>query len=107
MLCGAEESTMVVWLSRVFRARWLMWLGTIAYASYLVHEIVLDAVFRLLLHRTPLMTDGFDALTSLVTLGVALCLAPLSWKYFESKLVRMGHRFTYGSRAATRSPAPN
>jgi peptidoglycan/LPS O-acetylase OafA/YrhL len=94
-------------LARAFRARWLMWLGTIAYALCLFHEIILDAVFRLVLHHTPMMTNEFDALTALLALVVALSLAQLSWKYFESKLVKIGHRFAYGSRATTRSPAPN
>jgi peptidoglycan/LPS O-acetylase OafA/YrhL len=94
-------------LSRGFRATWLMWLGTIAYALYLFHEIILDATFRLLRHHTPIMAGGLDALSALLALVVALCLARLSWIYFESKLVRIGHRFAYGSGAATPSLAPN
>jgi len=94
-------------LSRGFRVRWLMWLGTIAYALYLFHEIILDTAFRLLLHHAPVMGNGFDVLTALFALVVALCLAQLSWKYFESRLVKIGHRFAYGSRSATRSPVSN
>jgi peptidoglycan/LPS O-acetylase OafA/YrhL len=94
-------------VSRACRTSWLMWLGTIAYALYLFHEIVLDTAFRLLLHHAPVMANRLDALTALLALVVALSLAQLSWKYFESKLVRLGHRFTYGSRTSTRPPAPN
>jgi peptidoglycan/LPS O-acetylase OafA/YrhL len=91
-------------LGRAFRARWLTWLGTIAYALYLFHEIVLDGMFRLLLNHAPVMADGFEALTALLALVVALGLARLSWRYFESELVRAGHRFTYGITRSTRSP---
>lgn len=94
------------WLSRAFRARWLMWLGTIAYGLYLFHVITLTVIFRILLHQPPAMANGFDILTALSALVVTLCLAQLSWKYFESKLVQLGHRFTYGSRTSTRSPVP-
>jgi peptidoglycan/LPS O-acetylase OafA/YrhL len=94
-------------LSRVFRARWLMWLGTIAYALYLFHEIVLDAVFRLVFHHAPFLANGFNALAALLALVVALSLAWLSWKFFESKLVKVGHRFVYGGRAASRSRPPS
>ena len=93
-------------LSRAFRVRWLMWLGTIAYSLYLFHEIVLSTAFRLLLHHTPAMVNGVDALTALLALGIALGLARVSWVYFESKLVRAGHRFTYRSRGSTHSPVP-
>ncbi|HXA78371.1 MAG TPA: acyltransferase [Candidatus Acidoferrales bacterium] len=94
-------------LSRAFRIRWLMWLGTIAYALYLFHEIILDAVFRLLLHHAPVMANGFDALAALLSFVLALCLALVSWKYFESKLVRIGHRFAYGNRPTSRPRGPN
>jgi peptidoglycan/LPS O-acetylase OafA/YrhL len=94
-------------LSRAFRARWLMWLGTIAYALYLFHEIVLDTAFRFLAHDTPVLTNGFDALVALLALVLALTLAQLSWRYFESKLVRIGHQFAYGSTVVTRAPAPD
>jgi peptidoglycan/LPS O-acetylase OafA/YrhL len=93
-------------LSHAFRARWLMWLGTIAYGLYLLHVIVLTAVFRIVLHRPPAMTNWLDALTALSAFAVTLGLAQLSWKYFESKLVRLGHRFTYWSKTSTRSSMP-
>jgi peptidoglycan/LPS O-acetylase OafA/YrhL len=91
-------------LGQTFRARWVIWLGTIAYALYLFHEIVLDGVFRLFLNHAPVMANGFEALTTLLALVVALGLAYLSWRYFESKLIRAGHRFTYDTTRSTRSP---
>jgi len=92
------------WLSRAFRARWLMWLGTIAYGVYLFHEIALDAAFRIVLHHTTVMANWLDALTAFSALLVVLGLAQLSWKYFESKLVKIGHRFTYKNRTAVDLP---
>ncbi len=93
-------------LSQAFRARWLMWLGTIAYGLYLFHVIVLTAVFRIVLHHSPSMSNWLDAVTAFCAFAVAVGLAQLSWRYFESKLVRLGHHFTYASRTSTRLPAP-
>ncbi len=93
-------------LSHAFRARWLKWLGTIAYAVYLFHVTVLSVIFRIVLHRPPGMADWLDAVTALSALVATLGLAQLSWKYFESKLVRLGHRFTYGAETSTPSSVP-
>jgi peptidoglycan/LPS O-acetylase OafA/YrhL len=93
-------------LSRAFRARWLMRLGMIAYALYLFHEIVLTAAFHILLHHSPSIANWFDAITAFSAFVAAVGLAHLSWSYFESKLVRLGHRFTYEGRIAASSPAP-
>jgi peptidoglycan/LPS O-acetylase OafA/YrhL len=94
------------WLSRTFRARWLMGLGSIAYGLYLFHAIVLTVIFRIVLHRPPAMVNWLDGVTSLSAFVVTLGLARLSWKYFESKLVRFGHRFTYGDRSSTPPSVP-
>jgi peptidoglycan/LPS O-acetylase OafA/YrhL len=93
-------------LSRAFRARWLMRLGTIAYGLYLFHVIALNAAFHLLLHRSPSMTNWFDVGTAFCAFVAAVGLAELSWRYFESKLVGLGHRYSYEGRFAARSPMP-
>ena len=95
------------WLSRVCQTRWLMRLGGIAYGLYLIHGLVLELAFRILRHRAPILANGYDALTALLALILAVFFAQLSWRFFESKLVRMGHRFTYGTARAVRPAIPN
>jgi len=85
-------------LSRTFQASSLMWLGTIAYGLYLFHTMPLVVLFRIFLHRSPALTNWIDGVIALSALLIALAMAFLSWKYFESRLVRLGHRFTYEGR---------
>jgi peptidoglycan/LPS O-acetylase OafA/YrhL len=93
-------------LSRAFRARWLMRFGTIAYGLYLFHLIVLTAAFHILVHHPPSIGNWRDAVTAFCAFVGAVGLAQLSWRCFESKLVRLGHRFAYEGGTATRSPEP-
>jgi peptidoglycan/LPS O-acetylase OafA/YrhL len=89
-------------LSRALRARWLMWLGTISFGLYLLHSIALATVSPILLHHQPETSNWLRAVTAISALVAALCLAWLSWNYFESKMVRLGHRFIYEGRTALR-----
>ena len=83
------------WLKRIFSWRGLRWLGTIAYGLYLIHVPALDLAFRVFEHRGPRLEQAFDLLPLMVALGGSLLLAYLSWTFFESRLVRYGHRFRY------------
>jgi peptidoglycan/LPS O-acetylase OafA/YrhL len=82
-------------LSALMRWRSLVWLGSIAYGTYLFHPTAL--IF--LSHRVwprPLETDSFSQMwVSIVALIVTLGLCRISWLYFEKPLVRIGHRFRY------------
>jgi len=89
-------------LSRAFRARWLMWLGTISYGLYLFHSIALGVVSPFVLHYQPATANWLRAAAAISALAAALCLAQLSWNYFESKLVQLGHQFIYRIRTAAR-----
>jgi peptidoglycan/LPS O-acetylase OafA/YrhL len=82
-------------LSRTFQASSLRWLGTIAYGLYLFHTMPLVVLFRIFRHRSSALTNWLDGVIALSALVIALAMARLSWKYFESRLVRLGHRFTY------------
>jgi peptidoglycan/LPS O-acetylase OafA/YrhL len=93
-------------LSRALRVRWLIWLGTISYGLYLFHSITLGIVAPFLLRPQPSTTILFRSGAAISALIAALCLAQLSWNYFESKLVRLGHRFMYGARTEALPPAP-
>lgn len=86
-------------LSRAFRTRWLMWLGTISYGLYLFHGITIGIVAPVLHYRSAAASWPRVA-AAIIALIAALCLAHLSWNHFESKLVQLGHQFIYRGRAA-------
>jgi peptidoglycan/LPS O-acetylase OafA/YrhL len=82
-------------VSRALRFKSLGWLGGIAYGAYLVHQFVLGMAFGYIGRRYPEITDGPTFLTALVALASTLVIARLSWRYFESPLIRFGHRSRY------------
>lgn len=85
-------------LSRCLRNRPLMWLGSIAYGVYLMHEAVQGIVFGYLKHAAPGIYGWRDLPLALLSLAVTLAVARASWIYFERPLVQIGHRWQYRSK---------
>ncbi|HEX8650015.1 MAG TPA: acyltransferase [Pyrinomonadaceae bacterium] len=82
-------------LSRTLRNRALMWLGAIAYGTYLLHLGVLGLCHGLIRGREPQIASLPDAAVTLLALILTLALATLSWVYFEKPLVKRGHEHSY------------
>jgi peptidoglycan/LPS O-acetylase OafA/YrhL len=91
-------------LARLFRLRVLRWFGTIAYCLYLVHLDIQELVYQLFGYVRPRLNTAYDLLPFTAALAASLLLSQLSWKYFESVLVGVGHRFTY--KHSVDLPAP-
>ena len=83
------------WISSCLRWKWLGWLGTIAYGTYLLHELVLGLVYGIIWSRPPMASTVRDLVGNLLALGLTLLICRLSWVYFEKPLVRIGHRWHY------------
>jgi peptidoglycan/LPS O-acetylase OafA/YrhL len=83
------------WLGRAMRQRWLMGLGTIAYATYLIHVLVYGLCMNYIRHHGPFLQNLPDLWTTLGALVLTVVLAKLSWWIFEQKFVRFGHKFKY------------
>lgn len=89
-------------LGRIMRNRALMWLGSIAYGTYLLHIL---AIFisgwllrNFLVGEFIAETFGLTAYTVvmiLLSLTLTLTVASISWKYFEQPMTKIGKRFKY------------
>jgi peptidoglycan/LPS O-acetylase OafA/YrhL len=95
-------------LSRSLRVKWLGWLGSIAYGTYLIHEMIDGMIFGIVWRHDPNITGGYTLLTSLFALFITLVIARLSWRYFENPLIRVGHRSGYKFEVPrTERPVPS
>jgi peptidoglycan/LPS O-acetylase OafA/YrhL len=83
------------YMSRCLRWKWLAWLGSIAYATYLLHQFVLGGIFGAVWSRPPVITNLAELAATLLALVLTLTICHFSWKYFEKPLVRLGHRWNY------------
>jgi peptidoglycan/LPS O-acetylase OafA/YrhL len=73
----------------------LISIGGIAYAAYLFHEPVLGLCYAWTRGTLPVITDFKTLLITFCSLLLTLGMAKLSWVYFESPLVGLGHRYRY------------
>jgi peptidoglycan/LPS O-acetylase OafA/YrhL len=99
-LAAAERSP----ISRLFRARWLMFLGTYSYGLYVYHHFI---SYYLTVNQTEFeLTRWFGSHGTAVTLqamlGVALSLiiAYVSYEYFEKRFLRLKRLYAPRESAA-------
>jgi peptidoglycan/LPS O-acetylase OafA/YrhL len=82
----------------------LVWLGRISYGIYMFHEAVSGLLHGWLRHGAPQIQSLSDMGITLVALCTTLALALLSYRFFESPFLRMGHRFQYLPKHRRNSP---
>lgn len=81
-------------------SRWLAGTGVISYGIYILHEGIFGLLFALT-HggepRTgePTTASWMDVDVMLLSLAVTVALAALSFRFFESPLIRSGRQFRY------------
>ena len=81
--------------ARLFRNPVLMWVGTVSYGIYLIHQPVVGLLHATLLRQSPQIANPTDALVTLLGLGLTFGLAAISWRVFERPLVRLGKQIRY------------
>ncbi len=100
MALSHDEGRVARWL----HTPWVYWLGLVSYALYLIHDLVLRIVFRMLpdwgVHGVP------GEVWALVTLIVSIGLAGLSHHAFEKPSRRWFRRFLVGNYQAGSGTAP-
>ena len=86
LIAIAEKTGPITWLTSLPLLRRL---GLLAYCIYLIHLFVFDFLFRVV------------AGPNLVLVGVPIlvvCLAEVSWRFFERPLISFGHRWRYSGK---------
>lgn len=78
------------------RYRWLLYLGKISYGLYAFHYISLqicgEFVYRLT-HRAPMATIQSKALYFVISMGMTVSLAALSYRFYEKPFLKLKTRF--------------
>jgi Predicted acyltransferases len=91
-------------VGRLLRSPVLVWFGQLSYGIYMFHQAVSGLLYGLVRRRSPQMYTLTDAGITLTALCVTLLLAWVSYRFFESPILRFGHRFTYSPKVR-RDPA--
>ena len=82
-------------LSRLLRNRGLIWLGGISYGVYIIHTWISRLVHGLVRSASPQIASWSDAATTLLALVITLIMAHFSYRWIESRFVRLGHSVKY------------
>jgi peptidoglycan/LPS O-acetylase OafA/YrhL len=83
----------------VFGNKLLIRLGTISYGVYLFHEGLRCVLHYLILHSTAEVYDWRSLGVTVLSAGVTITLAEMSWRLFERPLVHLSHqRYRYSPK---------
>jgi peptidoglycan/LPS O-acetylase OafA/YrhL len=80
---------------KLLESRLLVWLGQLSYGICMFHQAVSGLVHGLIHGGAPQIRTFSDAGITLLSLCITLVLAMLSYRFFESPFLRLGHRFLY------------
>lgn len=83
------------WLTKLLRGRVIVWFGQLSYGIYLLHKPVVGALFGVWEHGPPIIRTASEAMMNVLALAITLALAQISFRYFESPIIRWGHGFLY------------
>jgi peptidoglycan/LPS O-acetylase OafA/YrhL len=75
---------------KFFRQKALVFLGSVSYGVYLIHQPIAGLIYLEFRNKAPSIELAQDASLTLLCLVVTLVLAQLSLKYFESPMIAYG-----------------
>ena len=90
VVCGTSTR-----LIQLLKNSLLMKLGQLAYCTYLVHSILMEAARNVIGGHTNLSKAEVWVSGGVVGITAALVVASISWKYLEQPILRYGHKYTY------------
>lgn len=76
----------------------LRFFGSISYGMYLVHQPILVLLHGFVFGTEPDIATTPQLLLTLAAILISVGISWLSWTFFESRIVRYGHRFKYESQ---------
>ncbi len=79
--------------AHLFRTKWLCGLGNIAYCLYLIHPDLLVVVYRLFGYHATRLRHWRDLFPLLTAFSLSVLISAVSWRWFESRMVRISHSF--------------
>jgi peptidoglycan/LPS O-acetylase OafA/YrhL len=91
LLAIVEKTGPIAWLTSLSLLRRF---GLLAYCIYLIHTFVPSLVFRVV-GRSFSPDSGTDWTLLGVSFLIVVCIAQVSWRFFEQPLIRWGHRWRY------------
>lgn len=77
------------------RQRWLMALGQISYSLYMFHQTISGLLHAGFKRQEPALRDAGDAVLTCSAAALSVAAAWLSYRYFESYWMKLGHGFRY------------
>ena len=92
-------------LSRIFRLKPLLFMGTISYGVYMFHIPTQYLVFWIGGEYTRHIIDSYTFMLSIAAATCTIGLAHLSWMLFEKPLLRIGHKRMYKAADKNAEPA--
>jgi peptidoglycan/LPS O-acetylase OafA/YrhL len=87
------------------RWRWLRWVGLVSYGVYLFHQATAGFVFLAIDGARPTLRSPRDFGLNAIAIVLTFVFAHLSYRYFESPILKLGHRARYDDWAAMTSRA--
>ncbi len=106
-ICTASYILLIVsdfYRGTILKSRGLCFFGSISYGLYLIHQPVAGLLHGLLLGTRPDTANVPQTLVTVAALITSVVLAWLSWKFFESKMVQIGHQWKYARRELAMDP---
>lgn len=89
----------------IFNYPALRWLGSVSFCVYLFHAAINDSYYAFFLNRQLSSTrDWQSSFTAIAALATTLLLAEASRRWFETPLLRRGHRMQYRYGTAEQQP---
>jgi peptidoglycan/LPS O-acetylase OafA/YrhL len=93
------------WYRSALRSSFLVNVGLISYAWYMYHQAVNGLLHGMILHSTPLVSNGRELAVSCLVLLVSAALAAISTRYYERLFRLLGRRVAFASRSTVMAPA--